>query len=100
LDRLKGLLGRKTMPEDDALIIYPCNRVHCIGMQMDIDVLFVSESNEIVYIIEEMKPGRVSPPVPQARYVVELPPGRARRCGASLGDKIAVLNNNGLTWWF
>ncbi len=88
--RLKGWLGKKTMPEDEGLIISPCNQVHSMGMKIVIDVLFVSSSNEIVYLIEKMTPHRISPHIRAAHYVIELPAGQISRTGTELGHRVAI----------
>lgn len=89
--RLKGLLGKKLMPEGEGLIIYPCTMVHSIGMKINIDVLFMSAKNEIVYIIEGMTPNHVSPHVKNASYVLELPAGQVARTCTAVGQSTYTL---------
>ncbi len=91
LSRLKGWLGKKAMPEGEGLIIYPCTKVHSIGMKIVIDVLFLSRSNEIVYIIKQMSPNRISPHIKNAHYVIELPAGQVLRTGTVVGDTVSVI---------
>lgn len=91
LSRLKGWLGKKTMPEGEGLIICPCTMVHSMGMKIDIDVLFLSVSNEIVYIIEEMIPNRISPNIKTAHYVIELPAGQVLRTGTAVGHTVSII---------
>ncbi len=90
LTRLRGLLGRKTFRPGQALLIRPCKSVHCVGMKIAIDVVFVSAENEVVYIIENMKPYRFSPYVRKAAYVVELPAGRATATTTRVGDMLSI----------
>lgn len=89
--RCKGLLGKREMFPGEGLVLYPCNMVHSIGMQMLIDVLFVSGDNQVIYMIEEMAPNRISAMVNNARYVVELPAGQACRTNTAIGQKISVI---------
>lgn len=91
LSRLKGLIGKKTMSEGEGLIINPCTMVHSIGMKINIDVLFISETNEIVYIIEKMPPNRISPYVKFARYVIELPAGSIQKTSTIVGHVISLI---------
>jgi uncharacterized membrane protein (UPF0127 family) len=88
--RLKGLIGKKTMSDGEALIISPCSMVHCVGMKMKIDVLFVTDSGKIIKIIAAMYPGQISPYVRKARYVVELPAGQAAQTETKEGDRIKL----------
>lgn len=88
--RLKGLLGKKGMSDEEGLIIWPCSSVHTIGMKISIDVLFLSKENEIVYLIENMAPGRISPHIKKSKYVVELHAGKAARSDVTLGSFLSV----------
>jgi len=90
LSRLKGLIGKKDMAEGEGLIINPCMMVHSIGMKINIDVLFISKNNEIVHIVENMTPNRISPYIKAAQYVIELPAGQVLRTGTTVGDKINI----------
>lgn len=86
--RLRGLLGKKQMREGEGLIIVPCNMVHSIGMRMMIDVLFLNQTNQVVYRLEKMQPNRFSPHIKEANYVIELPPGLIASTGTEVGDII------------
>ena len=88
--RLKGLLGKKSLPQGFGLIIQPCNMVHSIGMKMAIDVLFVSPAEEIIYIIEAMPPNRISPYIHNAGYVIELPTGQVQKTATAVGNTISI----------
>lgn len=88
--RLKGLLGKRGFSTEDGLILFPCSMVHTIGMKTEIDVLFLSAIDEIVYVIEKMQPNRISPYVKASRYVVELPAGQVARTCTTKGHVISI----------
>ncbi|MEA1961392.1 MAG: DUF192 domain-containing protein [Bacillota bacterium] len=90
LSRLKGLLGVKTVGDGEGLMILPCNMVHTIGMKTDIDVLFVSDEGKVFHVIHSMKPGKMSPCIKNASYVIELPAGKVKRTGTIVGQKLSV----------
>ncbi|QGU00104.1 hypothetical protein SYNTR_1510 [Candidatus Syntrophocurvum alkaliphilum] len=92
--RLVGLLGKKSLEEGEGLVLKPCNMVHTIGMRFDIDVLFLSEANEILYIINEMKPQKISPLIKKSVLVVELPAGTIQKTNTQIGDEIELLVEN------
>ncbi len=94
--RLNGLLGRSEFLEGEALIIYPCDMVHSIGMKFAIDVAFLDREYKVLYIINNMVPQRISPRVKNARYVLELPAGKLRRSRTQPGNvlKIEAVENN------
>lgn len=91
--RLKGLLGRDEFLLGEGLLIKPCSMVHCLGMKINIDVLFISQSNEIIHIIERMTPGRISPWVRHASVVLELPEGQVARTDTKVGQKIKIIQS-------
>ncbi|MGI5922043.1 MAG: DUF192 domain-containing protein [Syntrophomonadaceae bacterium] len=89
--RLKGLLGRDEFLLGEGLLIKPCSMVHCLGMKISIDVLFISRSNEIIHIIEKMPPGSISPWVKKAEGVLELPEGQVARTRTRVGQKVKMI---------
>ena len=90
-----GLLGRGDLPSGEALIIGPCNSVHCMFMRFPIDVLFVDKSGCILHAIRNMKPFRVSKIVRGSAYVVELQAGLLEETGTEVGDKVEILDGQG-----
>ena len=73
--RIKGLLGTSKLDPNEACWIIPCNMVHTFGMQYPIDVAFLNKNNEVVSVVENLKPNRFSPLVKNAHSVLELAPG-------------------------
>jgi len=88
--RLRGLLGKKVLQQGEALVLCPCNAVHCIGMRLVIDVVFLDQSGQVIHIIESMKPGSISPVIKKARIVVELPEGQIGRSQTTLGHMLRI----------
>ena len=89
--RLRGLMFSKTFPTGiDALILTPCNAVHTFFMRYHLDVLFLDGNLKVLHIIQGMKPGRFSPVVKEARYVVEMAAGNAVRYGVQVGDSLSL----------
>lgn len=85
--RLKGLLGTRSFPVGQALIIQPCASVHTFGMQYVIDVVFLDVTHRVVKIVSNMKPNRIVI-ASKASYVVELAAGTVDRTGTAVGDVI------------
>ena len=88
--RAKGLLGTKELPEGHGLLIRPCNSVHMLWMSYAIDVVFLSKAMEVVRVIPELKPWRLSPVVKGAYQVLELPEGTISRTGLVPGNKLVI----------
>jgi uncharacterized membrane protein (UPF0127 family) len=88
--RAKGLLGTRELPEGHGLLIRPCNSVHMLWMSYAIDVVFLSKAMEVVRVIPELKPWRLSPVVKGAYQVLELPEGTISRTGLVPGNKLVL----------
>ena len=88
--RMKGLLGRKDFAPSEALVIRPCNSVHMLFMLFAIDVLFVNRSNEIVGLVQGLKPYQFSAIYFKAEYVIELPVSTIEITKTQIGDKLEL----------
>jgi uncharacterized membrane protein (UPF0127 family) len=88
LQRMRGLLGRDTLPEGEALVIDPCTSIHTFFMRFAIDAAFLSRDGRVVRAISAMKPWRATRLYPSAAMVVELPAGTLARTATSEGDEL------------
>ncbi|MFC1594069.1 DUF192 domain-containing protein [Candidatus Omnitrophota bacterium] len=91
LSRIKGLLGRDSLGESEALIIHACNSIHTFFMRFPIDVLFLDKSERIVGLVENSVPFRLSRIYFKATHVVELPAFTISRTNTELGDQIEII---------
>lgn len=82
-----GLLSKKNINPNQALIIKPCCSIHTLFMKFDIDVLFV-RNNKIIALYENVKPYRILPIHPFSQYVIELPAGKIKTCNIKKGDNV------------
>ena len=88
--RLKGLLGTSSLQEGEALWLKPCRQVHMFGMRYAIDVAFLDDEHRVVRTISRLAPGAVSPRVPEATSVLELPEGTISRTALGEGARIEI----------
>ncbi|MEI7475631.1 MAG: DUF192 domain-containing protein [bacterium] len=88
IKRTLGLLGKKTLENSKGLLIVPCNSIHSIGMQFDFDAVFICKNQKVVYLIEKMKPFKVSPIIFKAIKVLELPEGTIEKFSIKVDDII------------
>ena len=88
--RFRGLIGIKDFPKGSALIIKPCNSIHMFFMKFPIDVVFLDPDNTIVFLLENIKPWRVSPIIRKACCAIELPAGAIRSSGTETGDRLFI----------
>jgi len=89
-ERARGLLFSAPLKEGCGLWIEPCNSVHTFFMGYDIDVIFLSPDYKIVYIIENMKPWRISKIVRKAKAVLELRAGTVNKFSIQIGDQLKL----------
>jgi uncharacterized protein len=87
--RGKGLLGRASMTEDEALWIVPCPMIHTFFMKFPIDVLFLDADLRVRRVIEDLRPWRLSPWVLSARSVLELK-GGVLKGSVRVGDRLEM----------
>ncbi|MFQ5694270.1 MAG: DUF192 domain-containing protein, partial [Nitrospinota bacterium] len=71
-DSLRGLLGRASLPEGEALLLDPCRAVHTVGMRFPIDALFLDRAGRIVRAARRVRPHRPVVAAWRARRVLEL----------------------------
>ena len=86
-DRRRGLLGRESI--DGALVLQPCRHVHTIGMRFAIDVAFC-DADGLVVRTASLRPWRLAPIVPRARFVIEAQAGAFDRWSLHAGDIVEI----------
>jgi len=88
--RMKGLLGRKNLPADQALWIPRCNSIHTFFMKFPIDLVFIDADMVVKKTIAGVRPGRVVWPVWQATGVIELSEGFLQNNPLRIGEQLHV----------
>lgn len=88
--RARGLLGRKELPETEALWILRCNSIHTFFMRFPIDVAFVSHDLVVKKVATDVRPGSWLWPVWSARHVFEFAAGTLREDRVKVGDQLHV----------
>lgn len=85
--RLRGLLGRRTLPE--ALLLSPERSVHGAGMRVPLDVALL-DSRGVVLAVQVLRPWAVTRPRPGVTAVLEAPVGSFARWGLRVGSTVSV----------
>lgn len=89
LARGRGLLGRRTLPVGEGLLLRPASSVHTWFMRFPIDAVFLDRALVVVRIADELGPWRAASRR-GAKAVLELPSGMSARCGLAVGDKLTL----------
>ena len=90
--RMRGLLGRRTLPSGEALMIPRCRSIHTCGMQFPIDAVFVDRALRVVALRRGLRPWRIVPPVWKAWGVVEVAVGSLDRLHLTVGDQLTLVS--------
>ena len=91
--RFWGLMGRRTLGEEEGLLIEPCSSIHTMFMRFAIDVIFLDKEHRVVKVA-------TVPPFRAAlgrgsHAVLEVPAGTAERNGLEVGDALSFTPLNG-----
>jgi uncharacterized membrane protein (UPF0127 family) len=90
LARMKGLLGRDSLPNGEGLLIKPCMGIHTFGMKYPLDIVFLDRENRVVAVKQNMPPNRVSRIYFSAVSVFELPAGTLEGTQVTIGDRVSI----------
>jgi hypothetical protein len=90
LRRVIGLLNRRSLSEDEGLLITPCNNIHTWFMRFPIDVAFLDADGDVVKIVHCLPPFRARACWGKACSVLELPAGRLAQTGTDVGDRLVM----------
>lgn len=87
--RLKGLLGRASLPERTCVWLRHCGAVHTFGMRFPIDLAFVARGGFVLRVESSVHPSRLRWH-PRATSVIEAPAGALRRWRVGVGTHVAI----------
>ena len=90
ISRVLGLMFRKKLNQINGLLIKPCNSIHTFFMRFNLDVLFISHRGEIIKVLRQVKPWRMTWIYFRANQVLELEGGTLPQ-QAREGMKVEVL---------
>jgi len=87
LARMRGLLGRKSLPGGEGILLRPASSVHTALMRFPIDAVFLDEDGRVLKVAANLKPWRAAG-CRGARAVLELSAGESERRGVRPGDRV------------
>ena len=89
LQRMRGLLGRRELPEGEGILLRRAGSVHTFFMRFPIDAVFLDREQTVLRVAGNVPPWRA---VAQrgARAVLELPAGEAARRGLAVGERVVT----------
>ena len=90
ISRMKGLLGRSSLPPGEALVISNCQSIHMVFMAFAIDVVFVNKDQKVVGLVSDIQPFQFSPIFWKAKSAIELPSGTIGASQTAIGHTISI----------
>lgn len=87
-ERMRGLLGRAPLGNDEALLLEPCGSVHSFGMRYALDLVYVDRRGCVRKLVYGMRPGRLSASL-GAHATIEFAAGKLAVTGIKMGDRLA-----------
>jgi len=87
LSRMRGLLGRRSLPAGEGILLRPAGSVHMFFMRFAIDVVWLDRDLEVVGVTPHLRPWRAARHR-GARAALELPAGESARAGVRPGDRL------------
>jgi uncharacterized membrane protein (UPF0127 family)/CheY-like chemotaxis protein len=88
--RMRGLLGRGSLPAGEGMLLQPAPSIHTAFMRFAFDAVFMDGTLRVLKIVERLAPWRVA----SARHswaVLELAGGEIGARGIEVGDRLGVV---------
>ena len=57
-ERIRGLVGTKSLPEGEGMLILRCNSIHTFFMSFPIDAAFLDRDGNVVKTVRNIRPWR------------------------------------------
>lgn len=90
LARMRGLMWKTGLGEDEGLLCRPTNAIHTFCMRFAIDAVFLDGDSRVVKVVESLPPRRFAA-ARATRTVLELPAGRAGAARVRVGDRLEIV---------
>lgn len=87
--RMRGLLGRSSLPAGEGMLIERCWSIHTFFMRFPLDIVFLDAGFVVRKIARRLPPWRIAMAF-GARHVVELPAGTLERVPLRTGDRLVA----------
>jgi uncharacterized membrane protein (UPF0127 family) len=87
--RVKGLLGRRELPDGEGILITRCSSIHMFFMRFPIDAVFLDRQMHVLRVVPGLRPWRIAAKR-RARSVLELAAGAAARARVDEGERLLL----------
>jgi uncharacterized membrane protein (UPF0127 family) len=87
LQRLMGLIGKKSLAKGQGLLLMNCSSVHCFFMRFPIDVVYLDKDMKVL-CVETIRPWHIGSFIKKTKHILELPAGFGQ--GLSAGTQLRI----------
>jgi uncharacterized membrane protein (UPF0127 family) len=88
--RFLGLMGRRALPDGEALLLVPGGSVHTFFMRFPLDVVYLDRDGTPLRVTPHVRPWRLSRAPRGTRFVLELTAGQAAASGLEEGTRLEL----------
>ena len=88
--RARGLIGKKSLAQDEGMWFPKSNWIHTFFMSMPIDVIYLDKKMKVKKLETNLKPWKLAAPVFRADSVVEVTAGFINQNQIEIGDDLDV----------
>lgn len=87
--RFRGLMAKRGLPDDHALLLTQCNWIHSMFVFFSFDAVFLNREMTVV-AIKHIKPFSLSIPVKHGCHVLEIKAGLSEQFNIIAGDRFVI----------
>ncbi len=91
--RMRGLLGRGSLPSGEGMLLQPSPSIHTAFMRFPIDVVFLDRNLRVIKLVEHLPPWHTASAM-EGRSTLELASGEIARRAVQVGDQLLTVEPN------
>ena len=91
--RMRGLLGRRSLPPGEGMLLQPSPSIHTAFMRFPIDVVFMDRNLRVIKLVEHLPPWHTASAM-EGRSTLELSAGEIVRRRVQVGDQLLTVAPN------
>jgi hypothetical protein len=87
---MRGLLGRRSLPPGEGMLLQPSPSIHTAFMRFPIDVVFMDRNLRVIKLVEHLPPWHTASAM-EGRSTLELSAGEIVRRRVQVGDQLLTV---------
>ena len=88
--RMRGLLGRRSLPPGEGMLLQPSPSIHTAFVRFPIDVVFLDRNLRVIKLVEHLPPWHTASAM-EGRSTLELSAGEISRRHVQVGDQLLTV---------